>query len=510
MTGAPSDYPLLIGQLLANLPQFAEQEIVSDGKRFTYAQFARRLRQLANVLTDLGVKPGMTVAVMDWDSHRYLEAYFAVPMIGAILQTVNVRLAPAQITFTLRQSCAQVLLYHPDFRELAQDFASSSATPPRLFAMADYEDHLAAAATDFDFPELDENTLATTFHTSGTSGDPKAVSFTHRQLVLHTLAMAGTLANQPDGEGFRRSDVYMPMTPMFHVHAWGMPYLATMLGAKQVYPGRYDPDELLRLQHEEGVTFSHCVPTILRMLLDCRTIDARPLRWTIIIGGSALSEALRIEAHRHGIVAIGGYGMSETGPVVALSRSVRSGSPALLGRAGFPVPLVWARCPRTGNDNQAGELQLRAPWLTAGYRDDSTASAALWADSWLHTQDLARIDADGAISIVDRIKDVIKTGGEWVSSLTLEDLCARHPDVVEVAVVGIPDDRWGERPVLFVVPVPERPPPTLASIHELLRPAISNGTISRYAIPDRIISRSELPRNSTGKLDKASLRTSVQ
>jgi len=502
---SPGDYPLLIGQLLANLPQFAEQEIVSEGQRFTYDTFARRIHRLAHLLTGMGVKPGMVVAVMDWDSHRYLEAYFAVPMMGAVLQTVNVRLAPAQIAFTLRQTGAQLLIHHADFAELVAGIMPALSPAPQFIAVEGYEAGLAVAPDeDFAFPLLDENSLATRFHTTGTSGDPKAVGFTHRQLVLHTMALAGTLANQPYGEGFRRGDVYMPMTPMFHVHAWGMPYLATMMGAKQVYPGRYEPARLLALQREEGVTFSHCVPTILRMLLDAIPPEAPPLpRWTMIIGGSALHEDLRRQALERGIVALGGYGMSETGPVVAVSRSEGARSdPALLCRAGYPVPLVWVRSDTDGPH----ELQFRAPWLTRDYNGDPAASRDLWREGWLHTQDVGAIGPDGAITIADRMKDMIKSGGEWVSSLALEALCLTHPALAEVAVIGMPDQRWGERPVLFAVPLDATVPPDIAEIRTLLQPAVEAGAISRYALPDRLIAIKSLPRTSVGKIDKKRLK----
>jgi len=326
-------YPLLLRHLLANVARQTSAEIVSGQWHLTYDALLDRVTRLATLLSERGVRAGDTVAVMDWDSHRYLECYFAIPMMGAVLQTVNVRLSPAQIEYTLRESGAVFALHHADFAPLFDAIrpnlpAIHGAIPMEEDAKADsYEALIAATAPSFRFEDFDENAIATTFHTTGTTGNPKQVFFSHRQLVLHTLALAATLANQPSGQGLRRGDVYMPMTPMFHVHAWGLPFVATMLGLKQVYPGRYDPRRLLALKERERVSFSHCVPTILRMLLDARDDGESLGPWTVIIGGSALAPALAEEAARAGLSTLVGFGMSETGPVVALARA-----PGLAGR----------------------------------------------------------------------------------------------------------------------------------------------------------------------------------
>jgi fatty-acyl-CoA synthase len=493
-------FPLLIRHLLANVADQTDAVIISGDLRLTYRDFLRRVGQLASMLAAKGVRQGDVVAVMDWDSHRYLECYFAIPMMGAVLQTVNVRLSPAQIAFTLNQSGASCLLYHADFAPLCAGLpAFPAAIPMASDAPDDYEIQIAAAASDYPFVDFDENAIATTFHTTGTTGDPKQVFFTHRQLVLHTLALAATLASQPDGQGMRRADVYMPMTPMFHVHAWGMPYVATMLGVKQVYPGRYDPARLLALKRREGVTLSHCVPTILRMLLDANDTGEGSLApWTVVIGGAALPETLAREAGAAGIATVVGYGMSETGPVVALARD-NAGQAGALCRAGFPLPLVQTR---TDVDN-GGELMLRAPWLTQGHATQA-ASDTLWAGGWMHTGDVAQADADGALRIVDRIKDVIKTGGEWVSSVALENLLEAQSGIVEAAVIGVPDARWGERPAAFVVAGAGFDP---ARACAALQDHVAAGRLSRYAIPERIIVVESLPRTSVGKIDKKALRT---
>jgi len=281
-TPSAHTYPLLIKQLLHTpLATALDREIVyRDRFRTTYRGLRERIGRLASALSKLGVQQGETVAVMDWDSHRYLECYFSVPMMGAVLQTVNIRLSPAQIEYTLVDAEASTILVHADFAPLLAELIAKlpqlrrvillhdDAPPTTPFAVAgSYEALLAAAAPDFEFPELDENSVATTFYTTGTTGLPKGVAFSHRQIVLHTLAAATSLASPAVGQRFHRGAVYMPLTPMFHVHAWGLPYVATLLGVKQVYVGRYTPDMILALRKREGASFSHCVPTILQMLL---------------------------------------------------------------------------------------------------------------------------------------------------------------------------------------------------------------------------------------------------
>ncbi|WP_447725155.1 long-chain-fatty-acid--CoA ligase [Sphingomonas koreensis] len=499
-------YPLLLRHLLANVAEQTSAKIVSGRRRLTYDDLLDRVTRLATLLSERGVRAGDTVAVMDWDSHRYLECYFAIPMMGAVLQTVNVRLSPAQIEYTLRESGASFVLYHADFGPLFDGIRPNLPAIRDVIPMEEdvsagsYEALIAAAAPSFRFEDFNENAIATTFHTTGTTGNPKQVFFSHRQLVLHTLALAATLANQPAGQGLRRGDVYMPMTPMFHVHAWGLPFVATMLGLKQVYPGRYEPKLLLALKQREQVSFSHCVPTILRMLLDARNGEESLGPWTMIIGGSALPPSLADEATRAGLSTVVGFGMSETGPVVALARSP-SGDAAELCRAGFPLPLVQARV----DEEHGSELRLRAPWLTQGYGSQA-ASDELWAGGWLHTGDVAAMDDDGAVRIVDRLKDVIKTGGEWVSSIAIEELLMELPSVAEAAVIGVPDGKWGERPVAFVVAAAGGSAPTPELLQEGLMRHVDAGRLSRYAIPERVLIVDELPRTSVGKIDKKALR----
>ncbi|NMF91158.1 fatty acid--CoA ligase [Aromatoleum petrolei] len=530
-------YPLLVKQLLLNSVNLhGDQEITYRGEmRYTFRDFRARVGKLASALTALGVRHGTTVAVMDWDSHRYLESYFGIPMMGATMFTVNVRLSPQQIAYTLNDSEAEVVLVHADFVPLLEQLKPELKNVRQIVVMADgqavpatslsfageYEALVEAASADFEFRDFDENTKAATFYTTGTTGDPKGVCYSHRQIVMHTLGTALSLTSQPEGQRLHRDDVYMPITPMFHVLAWGVPYIAMLLGLRTVLPGRYVPDLLLKLQREERVTFSHCVPTILQMLLQAPSGADQDLSgWKIIIGGSALSPVLCRAAVERGIDVFAGYGMSETGPVVALAQLSADDVTADLGEevhlrclTGRPVPLVDFRVvdadmndvPRDGKTQ--GEIVLRAPFLTQGYFKKPEASEELWAGGYLHTQDVAVVRPDGFVQIVDRIKDVIKTGGEWVSSIEVEGLIGEVPGVQESAVVGVRDEKWGERPMAYVVCKPGVTVDVEAIRLHLLGLVESN-RISKYAVPDaeRIVFVAEIPKTSVGKINKKVLR----
>ncbi|MFV3317209.1 fatty acid--CoA ligase [Pseudomonas sp. NY15374] len=531
-------YPLLIKRLLMSGSRYEKtREIVyRDKVRLTYPELGERIVRLANVLTEAGVKAGDTVAVMDWDSHRYLECMFAIPMIGAVVHTINVRLSPEQILYTMNHAEDRFVLVNSDFVGLYQAIAGQLTTVDKTLLITDgpdktaelpnlvgeYEQLLAAASPHYDFPDFDENSVATTFYTTGTTGNPKGVYFTHRQLVLHTLAETSVLGSLDSVRLLSTNDVYMPITPMFHVHAWGIPYAATMMGIKQVYPGRYEPDMLIKLWREEKVTFSHCVPTILQMLLNCPSAKGQDFGgWKVIIGGSALNRALYEAALARGIQLTAAYGMSETCPLIScahLNEELLAGGEdervSYRIKAGVPVPLVEAAIVDDhGNflpaDGEAqGELVLRAPWLTMGYFNEPEKSNELWAGGWLHTGDVATLDGMGYIDIRDRIKDVIKTGGEWISSLDLEDLISRHVAVREVAVVGVPDPQWGERPFALLV-VHESQQLDAKMLKEHLKPFVELGHINKWAIPSQIAVVTEIPKTSVGKLDKKRIRVDV-
>ncbi|PJG46524.1 long-chain fatty acid--CoA ligase [Sphingobium sp. LB126] len=526
--------PLTIRHLLDGvLTKAGDQRILyRDQVDLSYREFVGRVGRLASLLEAVGAKPGMTVAVMDWDSHRYLEAYFAVPMMGAVLQTVNIRLPQPQIAYTLQHAEAEILLVHRDFFPIVEALLpllpqvkaivaimdnGFDAVP--AWAVGEYEAMSAASSPDYPFEDFDENAVATTFYTSGTTGNPKGVCFTHRQLVLHTLAISAPFGASDAAPWIGVGDVYMPLTPMFHVHAWGFPYIATMLGLKQVYPGRYEPQTICALREIHRISYSHCVPTVLEMVLNAAEDQGADLAgWKVTIGGSALTRNLLARGHAHGMLLGAAYGMSETCPVVAAAG--RRGPPADVGEAGVPdaltlagvsAPLVEVRIvdedmnPVPPDGRTRGEVVLRSPWLTPLYTGDQTATAALWRGGWMHTQDIATIDSVGQVQIRDRLKDVVKTGGEWVDSLQLEEIVATGEGIAEAAVIAVPDAKWGERPLAVVVPTPGTIP-TLDSINAPVDYAISQGLITRYARLDRFEVVDQLPRTSVGKIDKKRLR----
>jgi fatty-acyl-CoA synthase len=539
---APADgayqYPLLIKRLLMSGSRYEKtREIVyRDSVRYTYLTLNERICRLASALTAAGVNAGDTVAVMDWDSHRYLECMFAIPMIGAIIHTVNVRLSPEQIVYTMNHADDRVVLVNSEFLGLYSAIQGHLTTVEKTILLTDlpdktadlpdfageYEELLAAASPDYVFEDFDENSVATTFYTTGTTGNPKGVYFTHRQLVLHTLGVATIMGSIDSVRLLGTDDVYMPITPMFHVHAWGVPYAATMLGLKQVYPGRYDPELLVELWRKEKVTFSHCVPTIMQMLLNAKAAQDTDFGgWKIIIGGSSLNRSLYDAAKAKGIQLTAAYGMSETGPLISvahLNEELLAGSEEqridFRIKAGVPGMLVEAAIvDEDGNflpaDGQTqGELVLRAPWLTQSYYREPQKGAELWAGGWLHTGDVATLDGMGFIDIRDRIKDVIKTGGEWISSLELEDLCSRHPAVREVAVVGVADSQWGERPFALLV-LREGHSIDAQGLKQYLTPFVEQGHINKWAIPNQIALVTEIPKTSVGKLDKKRMRQDI-
>lgn len=530
-------YPLLIKNLLkSGLAYDPDQEIVyCNRSRYDYRTFARRVSKLAHALGDIGVKAGDTVAVMDWDSPRYLECYFAVPMLGAILHTLNIRLSPEQLVYTINHAEDDVIIVHADFLPLLNQIRDQFETDKKivvitegkavpetpLSVLGEYEKHLSGQCGDYIFPDFDENAAATIFYTTGTTGLPKGVSFSHRQIVLHTYGFMSGLCTYRSYATMDSGDVYMPLTPMFHVHAWGMPYLFTMLGTKQVYPGKYEPGAILRLIAAEGVTFSHCVPTIMHMLLNDPAIDTVDLTgWKVVIGGAAMPQGLCEEALGRGINLFSAYGMSETCPLLTIAHAkphmLEGGADEQIETrcsTGMPVPHVDLEIvdpsgkplPRDGK--HAGEVVVRSPWLTQAYFKAPEKSEALWRDGWMHTGDVGYVDGEGYLHITDRIKDVIKTGGEWISSLDLEDIVSRHEAVSEAAVIGIPDDKWGERPLLLAVLKPGfRDSIQADDLKAFFMTYVAKGAIPKYGVPSRIFIVDKIAKTSVGKLNKKKLR----
>ena len=536
-TNSAYQYPLLIKNLLTPaLIHSPDQKIIyRDISTYTYRDLERRIKQLAAGLTSLGIKAGDTVAVMDWDSHRYLECFFGIPMMGAVLHTINVRLSPEQLLYTINHAEDDIILVNSEFLPLLEGIRDQFSADIKIVLLSDsqeqsvtsleiaaeYETLLSQQSSDYVFPDFDENSVATTFYTTGTTGLPKGVYFSHRQLVLHTYGVAAGASGYHSQADITSADVYMPITPMFHVHAWGMPYLMTMLGAKQVYPGRYEPSMLLSLLIKHRVTFSHCVPTILHMLLTHPEIKNLDLKgWKVIIGGSALPKGMCLEALEMGINIFTGYGMSETCPILTLANLM----PHMLEwnnlaqskyrcRTGLPIPDVQLEIidansrPLPHDGKTTGEVVVRAPWLTQGYIKDPERSEDLWEGGWLHTGDIGFIDELGYLQITDRLKDVIKTGGEWISSLELESIISQHHAVSEAAVIGVPDEKWGERPLALIVPKDHfRDKITSEDLHDFFMKAVEDGVIPKYGVPSQILLVDSIAKTSVGKLNKKFLR----
>ncbi len=532
-TASAYTYPLLIKNLLQSpIVDDPQQEIIyRDQARFSYAEFRQRICRLANALTNMGVKAGDTVAVMDWDSHRYLECFYAVPMLGAVLHTVNIRLSPEQILYTIDHAEDDYLLINEEFLPLLEQIKGRIDTVKEFVLLQDgiqqpetsinfvgeYEDLLMAGDDHFAFADFDENTRATTFYSTGTTGMPKGVYFSHRQLVLHTLggiAALGTVLNQGR---LHQGDVYMPITPMFHVHAWGIPYMATALGLKQVYPGKYTPDMLLKLIDKEHVTFSHCVPTILHLLMNhplFKEIDFSS--WKVLIGGAALPKTMCKAMLERGIDVYSGYGMSETCPILTIAHVTEADLTTdeeieIRCKTGRPLPLVDLRIVDErmedipADASSVGEIVVRSPWLTQGYLKDQRNSETLWRGGYLHTGDVASKDKNNYVKITDRIKDVIKIGGEWISSLEIEDILNAHPAVAEVAVIGLPDQKWGEKPLALIVKKAEVEV-TEKELIRHIRSFIDKGMISKQIVLIKLQFVETIEKTSVGKTNKRVLR----
>jgi fatty-acyl-CoA synthase len=500
-----------------------------DGTAFRFSSFAEvaeRATALAAGLAGLGIKSGERVATYCWNHQSHLEAYLAVPAMGAILHTLNVRLLTEQVAAIMAHAEDTALIVDaslwpqlrpalarvPSLRHVivvdSIDAPVADATMPAGISLHRYETLLAAAPAGFEWPELAERDAAVVCYTSGTTGDPKGVVYSHRSIFLHTL---GTLGH--DTFGIRQADRILLLPSMFHANAWGLPFSAWYAGSDLLLPGTHTkPANIRAMIGLEKPTFTAVVPTLINDLLQAdRTepLDMRSFR-VIMSGGSPVSPALiNAVRERWGVPVLQGWGMTETSPMCCLSVPPRDCAPADEGQwramSGRPVPgmevrIVDAAGALLPNDGvTVGELQLHGPWVTGGYHQHASPES-FTADRWLRTGDVGSIDARGYVRITDRTKDVIKSGGEWVSSVELENAIARHPSVFEVAVIGIPDPRWEERPLVLVV---HQPGASAApeELREFVRPHVP-----RFGVPEYFASVAELPRTSVGKIDKKELR----
>jgi len=532
MRGLMMDVPLSISSILKHAARFhGDVEIVSrtvEGPihRHTYRDAAARAAQLANALRALGVTEGDRVATLAWNTHRHFELYYAISGIGAIAHTVNPRLHADQIAYILNHAGDRYVFTDATFVPLLERIADrlpgvrgytvlapETALPQTMLPnVRCYETLLAEQPAQIDWPVLDENAASSLCYTSGTTGEPKGALYSHRSTVLHAFSccMAEMMSARPD-----RARALMPIVPMFHVNAWGFPYCAPILGAKLVLPGpAHDAASLYELLEGERVTAAGAVPAIWLQLLAYLEATGKELSAlaSLRVGGSAAPESM-IEAYeRRGIEVIHGWGMTETSPVCttgSLKWAHRNGPDRLAyqskaGRCVFGVDMrIVDDLGRTLPDDgiSQGELCVRGPWVASAYYDNPKATAlAFTADGWFRTGDIATLDQDGYLTITDRSKDLIKSGGEWISSIDLENAAVGHPEIAEAAAIGIPHPRWAERPLLIVV----RRGGSTVGRKELL--TYLEGKVAKWWLPDEIAFVAELPHTATGKVSKKTLR----
>ncbi|MEM0363155.1 MAG: long-chain fatty acid--CoA ligase [Sulfolobaceae archaeon] len=529
------EYELTIDKILDSaISSFPNREIVyRDLRRYTFSSFGESVRRLITGLKKLGVKKGDRIGVIDWDTDVYFHSYYAIPMMGSVLHTVNIRYPLELIIKTILNAEDKYLIVRDEFVPLIEKARNILPVGMKVITYSDNKEKVKSPISSADFWELiessepnqeqeevKENDMATLFYTSGTTGEPKGVWFTHRKLVLHALGVSLVGARPP--LSLTPNDVYLILVPMFHVHAWGYPYVSLLAGVKYVLPGRYDYGLILKLMEKEGVTYSAMVPTILYLIIshpDAPKYLNVFKKWKVTIGGSALPEGLAKKAMELGITVIGGYGLSETCPVLTVGyyNSLIEGLDENVKfmekiSAGAPLPLVQIKIidPSTGREvdrGKIGEIVVRSPWLTKEYYKDPEKTKALWKGGWLHTGDLGYIDQYGYVHIVDREKDAIKSGGEFIPSLLLENAISLHPKVSQVAVVGIKDEKWGERPVAFIVPKEQV---SEEELRQFLINLANEGKIQKWWIPDKFIIINSMPLTSTNKIDKKVLRDMVQ
>jgi fatty-acyl-CoA synthase len=524
------DYPLTIRSIYERARTlFPEKQIVSrraggEVARTTYGDWAERVARLAGALRDLGVGTGDRVGTFCWNHDRHLEVYFGSALLGAGYHTVNIRLGADQLAYIVNHARDKVLVVDstlvpalgPVLGELTtveQVVVVGDGPGPELEfrSVHDYEQLVEGAAPVADWPRLDEEQTAGICYTSATTGNPKGVAYSHRGLFLHTL-MLGTTTTAAISE----RDVLLPIVPMFHVNAWGMPFAATWFGGTQVYGGPAPtPADYLRLIREEGVTVSAGVPTVwlgVLQLLDKEGGDLGGLERIMCGGSAAPVSMIRTYEERYGVEFIHAYGMTEASPVTHFSR-LKSGLADLpvearysyKAKQGMLVPGLEQRIVDSdGNDVPAdgksmGELLLRGPWIAREYLDDER-SAQTFVDGWYHTGDVATLDGEGYLHLMDRTKDLVKSGGEWISSVELENALMGHPDVAEAAVIAIPDEKWGERPLAVVVPKPDR------EVSEAELVASIADKFPKWWLPERVEFVDDIPKTATGKFSKRTLR----
>jgi len=539
------NYQLIIKHLLEHAAKVRPKgEIVyKDLVRENYAQLYERCQRLSNALETLDVGQGSKVITFEWNTHRFLEIYFGVTCMGAIMHMGNPLLTPEQIVYLINRAEDEVLIFNKEFTPLIESISDrlksvkhyivladdEKSTETNLGPIGEYEELLRSASPTYNYPELDEDTVASFSNTTGTTGDPKICYFTHRQHIMHNLIWANMLMGFSGERGFDpRRDMTIQLVPMFHGHGWGIPFMATFLGCKQLLPGRFTPKDFLELIKKERSPdqrgYIACVPTMLDMIVFHPEIDQYKEYLKDLIfesGGIRLTSRLIKRIKEIGIDICAGWGMTEVYTKVGLQylKPHMFGWPEdkkteFLTRTGMATPFVEQRVvDEEGNDvakdgKTVGEIVLRAPWLTQGYYKDPEKSKELWRDGWMHSSDLATIDEEESLLIMDRDKDVIKSGGEWISSLTLENLISVHPKVQEIAVVAARSEKWGECPVGLVVPkAKHKGKISEEELSEHMAKYVKEGKILKWWIPKKFIFIDEIPRTSVGKPDKKAMRS---
>jgi fatty-acyl-CoA synthase len=533
------DYPLTLQHIYNRGRRlFPNQEIVTSlgdsYERSTYGEVFARVERLAAALEGLGVRRGDRVATLAWNSTRHYELYFAVPCMGAVLHTLNLRLPPNQAAFIIKDAADKVIFVDADLVPLLMGVKDALGSVSHVVVMngplpenteglppvLDYEQLLASAPATYEWPQLDEREPAAMCYTSGTTGNPKGVVYSHRSSYLHAFSVT-----QADTIGLSNHDVAFPLVPMFHVNAWGLPHAAAMVGCKLVFPGRFmDPAHTAQTIHDEKVTMAGGVPTLWIGLLP--VLDQRPdldmsTVTRVVVGGSAAPASLIAGMDAKGLPLLHAWGMTETSPIATVARLKSSlmSLPAekqLAYRAtqGLAVTGIDLRIVSLDTGEEVpwdgvtfGEIQVRGPWVTGSYYhgDNEEQGASKFMDGWFRTGDVATIDAEGYIQIVDRTKDVIKSGGEWISSVQMEGIIMGNPQVLEAAVIGLPHPKWQERPVALVVPKPEyKDTLTKEDIIAYLEPQVA-----KWWLPDEVIFLDALPKTSVGKFDKKVMRVQL-
>ncbi|MFZ0418101.1 MAG: long-chain fatty acid--CoA ligase [Candidatus Sulfotelmatobacter sp.] len=527
MLGTMMNYPLTLTHILERAGRlFPEQEIVSrlpdhSLHRCTYAEVHRRACRLAEALQKAGLRPGDRVATLMWNHYAHVEAYLGIPVSGGVMHTLNLRLAPREIAYIANHGGGRFLIVDDSLLPLYEQIRESTRFE-RVFVVTlsenaaaknteNYEDFLDTASGDFQYPQLDENDAASLCYTSGTTGIPKGVAYTHRSVFLHTL-----LLTMADNFAVRHSDVLAPVVSMFHVNGWGFPYAATMVGCKLVLPGPYlDAESLLELFEKEQTTAAAGVPTIWLNVVD--SLEQHPGRWKlprmrIIMGGAAPPLALIRKLDQYGLNVQQGWGLTESSPQATTNqlKAHMKDWPTerkheVQAKAGIPVPLVDLRVVNEDGEvspdgKTMGEVQLRGPWVAASYYNLPEEKDKWTKDGWFRSGDVGTIDPEGYLAIADRTKDLIKSGGEWISSVDLENALMEHPDVREAAVIAVPHPKWQERPVAVVV-LREGAKTSSQDLREFLE-----GSFAKWQLPDACVFVEQLPHTSTGKLLKAELR----